>query len=57
MWMSRRQAQNAADAAALAGALSLAYDSGTDYDRARLVAKRVGDSEQGLRGEPEHHSG
>ena len=36
MWMSRRQAQNAADAAALAGALSLAFDNGTDFDRARL---------------------
>src|SRR5215203_307710 len=43
MWTSRRQAQNAADAAALAGALALTYDSGTDYDRARLVAKSVGD--------------
>ena len=43
MWTSRRQAQNAADAAALAGALALTYDSGTDFDRARLVAKSVGD--------------
>src|SRR6476620_901504 len=30
MWMSRRQAQNAADAGALAGAISLAFDDPTD---------------------------
>lgn len=29
-WTSRRQAQNAADAAALSGAVALAYDDGTD---------------------------
>lgn len=44
MWLSRRQAQNAADAAALAGAASLAYDNGSDFDRARLMAKNVGES-------------
>src|SRR5215212_3384720 len=44
MWVSRRQAQNAADAAALAGAVSLAFDSSTDYDRARLVAKKIGEA-------------
>ena len=32
MWSSRRQAQNAADAAALAGAISLAYDDPDDFD-------------------------
>src|SRR3954468_20187233 len=44
MWVSRRQAQNAAEAAALAGAISLAFDSGTDFDRARMMAKKVGES-------------
>src|SRR5881275_2969464 len=29
MWVSRRQAQNAADAAALAGAIALTYEGGT----------------------------
>src|SRR5579864_1556809 len=29
-WMSRRQAQNAADAGALAGAVALGFDSGSD---------------------------
>jgi hypothetical protein len=31
MWMSRRQAQNSADAGALAGAISLAFDDPTDF--------------------------
>jgi len=44
MWASRRQAQNAADAAALAGAISLAYDSPTSFDRARAQARLVGQS-------------
>jgi hypothetical protein len=44
MWLSRRQAQNAADAAALAGASSLAYDNPTDYNRARQMAKTVGEA-------------
>jgi Flp pilus assembly protein TadG len=31
MWMSRRQAQNSADAGALAGAIALAFDDPTDF--------------------------
>ncbi len=38
MWVSRREAQNAADAGALAGAISLAYVAPTDFDRARAAA-------------------
>ena len=41
MWVSRGQAQNAADAGALSGAISLAYDSGTDQDGARAKAIAV----------------
>src|SRR4051794_26375248 len=48
MWLGRRQAQNAADAAALAGASSLAFDNGTDFDRARAMAKTVGESNRVL---------
>ncbi|MBK5297506.1 MAG: hypothetical protein JJE40_10140, partial [Vicinamibacteria bacterium] len=44
MWSSRRQAQNVADAAALAASISMAYDAPGDYDRARATAKRVGES-------------
>jgi hypothetical protein len=44
MWSSRRQAQNAADSAALAGASSLAFDAPTDYDRARASAKTFGEA-------------
>jgi hypothetical protein len=44
MWASRRQAQNAADAAALAAATSLAYDAPTDFDRARAAAKTIGET-------------
>ena len=44
MWSSRRQAQNAADAAAHAGAVSLAFDSPSDFERARAVAETVGES-------------
>jgi Flp pilus assembly protein TadG len=44
MWMSRRQAQNAADAAALAGAISLAFDNPTDWDRARASAETAGEA-------------
>lgn len=40
MWVSRRQAQNAADAGALAGAISLAFDSvGTNATRVRDSAR------------------
>ena len=35
MWTARRQAQNAADAAALAGAISLAFDNPDGLRRAR----------------------
>ncbi len=38
MWVSRGQAQNAADAGALSGAISLAFDSSTDQDAARAKA-------------------
>jgi len=42
LWASRRQAQNAADAAALAGAISLGKNP--DFDIARAVAKSIGQS-------------
>ena len=42
LWAARRQAQNAADAAALAGAISLEHNP--DYDVARAAAKAVGES-------------
>ncbi len=42
MWSSRRQAQNAADSAALAGAVSIANRAPGNYDTARAVARRVG---------------
>jgi Flp pilus assembly protein TadG len=38
MWVSRGQAQNSADAGALSGAISLAFDSSTDQDAARAKA-------------------
>lgn len=38
MWVSRAQAQNAADAGALSGALSLAFNSATDQNAARARA-------------------
>jgi hypothetical protein len=41
MWVSRGQAQNAADAGALSGAISLAFDSATDRDAARAKAIAV----------------
>jgi Flp pilus assembly protein TadG len=44
MWSSRRQAQNAADAAAHAGAVSLAFDNPSDFERARAVAETVGET-------------
>src|SRR5215210_5313905 len=44
MWMSRRQAQNAADAAALAGAISLAFDDASDFELARASAEVAGES-------------
>ena len=42
LWAARRQAQNAADAAALAGAISLEHNP--DFDVARASAKAVGES-------------
>jgi len=43
MWASRRQAQNSADAAALAAASSMAFDAPKDYNRARDGGKAVGE--------------
>lgn len=42
LWLSRSQAQNAADAAALAGALSLAFDDPDDIPRAQSAAASAG---------------
>jgi Flp pilus assembly protein TadG len=44
MWVSRRQAQNAADAAALAGAISLAFVDADDQARARRAAEAAGEA-------------
>jgi hypothetical protein len=44
--VSRRQAQNAADGAALAGALSLAFDDPDDIPRAQATAAAVGVTNQ-----------
>jgi hypothetical protein len=41
MWVSRSQVQTAADAGALSGALSLAFDSGTDFAGAKAKAQAV----------------
>jgi Flp pilus assembly protein TadG len=41
MWASRGQAQNAADAGALSGAISLAFDSGTDFAGAKTKARAL----------------
>jgi hypothetical protein len=41
-WVARRQAQNSADAAALAGALSLAFDDPNDLPRAQAAAAATG---------------
>jgi len=41
-WVGRRQAQNSADAAALAGALSLAFDDPDDIPRAQAAAAATG---------------
>ena len=38
MWVSRGQAQNAADAGALSGAIALAFDDPDNFDSARLKA-------------------
>src|SRR3970040_81758 len=44
MWMSRRQAQNAADAGAMAGAVSLAFDDPEDFERSRAMAETLAES-------------
>jgi uncharacterized membrane protein len=44
LWLSRSQAQNAADAAALAGALSLAFDDPDDIPRAQSAAAAAGEA-------------
>ena len=44
LWTARRQAQNAADAAALAGAVSLAFNDPADTDRARFAAEAAGEA-------------
>jgi hypothetical protein len=41
MWASRAQAQNAADAGALSGAIALAFDDPADFDGARAKALAV----------------
>ena len=41
MWASRGQAQTSADAGALAGAISLAFDSGTDFAGAKTKARNI----------------
>ncbi|MGE0814450.1 MAG: pilus assembly protein TadG-related protein [Vicinamibacterales bacterium] len=41
LWISRRQIQNAADAAAMAAAMSLAFNAPGDFDRARIQAMAV----------------
>jgi Flp pilus assembly protein TadG len=41
LWAARRQAQNAADSAAMAGALSLAYVDPSNEDQAREAARAV----------------
>ena len=41
MWSSRGQAQNSADAGALSGAISLAFDSATDFAGAQLKARVI----------------
>ena len=44
LWVARRQAQNAADSAALAAAISLAFGDPSDTDRIRAVAEGVGET-------------
>jgi hypothetical protein len=44
LWVARRQAQNAADAAALAGAISLAFGDPNDLARVRAVAEAAGEA-------------
>lgn len=54
-WVSRRQAQNAADAGALAGAMGLAFDSPTDFSDtgpAKLAAQAAATSNLVFGGAP-----
>jgi Flp pilus assembly protein TadG len=46
LWAARRQAQNAADSAAMAGAISLAYVDPTSQDQARAAARAVAAAHQ-----------
>jgi len=46
MWVSRGQAQNSADAGALSGAISLAFNSPTDQDGARARAIAMAQANQ-----------
>jgi Flp pilus assembly protein TadG len=46
LWAARRQAQNAADSAAMAGAISLAYVDPTSQDQARDAARAVAAAHQ-----------
>ena len=50
--LGRRQAQNAADAAALAGAVSLAFDDPDDIARAQATAAAAGTANQVLGAAP-----
>ncbi len=56
LWLSRSQAQNAADAAALAGALSLAFDDPDDIARAQSNAVSAGTGEPDPGGRAVDHS-
>jgi hypothetical protein len=42
MWSSRAQVQTAADAAALSGAVTLAFDNTKDFAKAKLHAQKIG---------------
>ena len=48
LWSSRAQAQNAADAGALSGAISLAFEDPADLDGARAKALAVAARQQGV---------
>lgn len=53
MWVSRGQVQTSADAGALSGALSLAFDNATDFDAARLRARAVATANNVFGGAPD----
>jgi hypothetical protein len=52
LWVGRRQAQNAADSAALAGAISLAFDDPDDLPRAQATSAAAGTANQVLGAAP-----